>query len=128
MAGSAIRESIEAWAAVDQSGWSAQARSADLVEMLETRERLDAAIQQRVGAWDRDQCWAADDALSPVSWLVHRIPMTNTDDTILVRNARDVVKEDSAAKGVDAGDVAAVNAANIERAVRHRESLWPGHG
>src|SRR6476646_7667245 len=110
MAGSAIRESIEAWAAVEQSGWSAQARSADLVERLETRERLDAAIQQRVGAWDRDQCWAADDALSPVSWLVHRIPMTNTDATILVRTARHVVQHDATAKALDAGDISAVHA------------------
>jgi len=127
MAGSAIRESIEAWAAVDQSGWSAQARSADLVEMLETRERLDVAIQQRVGAWDRDQCWAADDALSPVSWLVHRIPMTNTDATILVRTARHVVQHDATAKALDAGDISAVHATIIGRAVRHRESLYPEH-
>src|SRR6478736_3023998 len=105
MAGSAIRESIEASAAADDSGWSAQARSAELVELLEDRERLDALIQQKVGAWDRDQCWAADDALSPVSWLVHRVPMTNADATVLARTARHVVQHDATAKALDTGDL-----------------------
>src|SRR5438093_2976176 len=96
----AARSAVEAWISVDRSGWSAAARSADLVEMLETRERLDAAIQQMLGAWDRDQCWAADDALSPVSWLLHRIPMTNTDATVLVRTARHVVQHEATAKAL----------------------------
>ena len=123
----AARSAVEAWVSVDQSGWSAQARSADLVEMLETRERLDAAIQQRVGEWDRDQCWAADDALSPVSWLVHRVPMTNTDATVLVRTARHVAQHEATAKALDSGDISAVHTTIIGRAVRHRESLYPEH-
>ena len=127
MAGSAIRESIEASAAADDSGWSAQARSAELVELLEDRERLDALIQRKVGAWDRDQCWAADDALSPVSWLVHRVPMTNADATVLARTARHVVQHDATAKALDAGDISAAHTTIIGRAVRHRESLYAEH-
>ena len=123
----AARSAVEAWAAVDQSGWSAQARSEDLVEMLETRERLDAAIQQRVGKWDRDQCWAADDALSPVSWLLHRAPLTRQDAMVLVRTARHVVANEATAKALDAGDISAAHTVIIGRAVRHRESLYPEH-
>src|SRR4051812_50163631 len=79
MARSAIRDAIEAAARVDRSGWSAAARSAEPVEPLEAQERLDALIQRTTGEWDRDQCWAADDARPPVSWLGHRVPMTSTD-------------------------------------------------
>jgi hypothetical protein len=127
MAGSAIRDAIEAAAATDDSGWSAAARSKEFVELLENQERLAALIQRKAGAWDRDQCWAADDALSPVSWLLHRVPMTNTDATVLVRTARHVAQHDATAKALDAGDISAAHTTIIGRAVRHRESLYPEH-
>jgi hypothetical protein len=127
MAESPILASIEAAATADDSGWSAAARSAELVELLRAQERLAALVQRKVGAWDRDQCWAADDALSPVSWLLHRVPMTNTDATILVRTARHVAQHDATAKALDAGDISSSHATIIGRAVRHRESLYPEH-
>jgi len=127
MAGSAILTSIEAAAAADDSGWSAAARSAELVELLRAQERLAAMIQRKVGAWDRDQCWAADDALSPVSWLLHRAPMTRQDAMGLVRTARHVVQYEATAKALDAGDISATHTTIIGRAVRHRESLYPEH-
>jgi hypothetical protein len=128
MAGTGSRTAVvEEWAAVDRSGWSAAARSAELVELLEVQERLAALIQQATGEWDRDQCWAADDALSPVSWLLHRVPMTNTDATILVRTARHVAQHEATAKALDAGDISSSHATIIGRAVRHRESLYPEH-
>jgi hypothetical protein len=61
--------------------------------------------------------WAADGALSPVSWLVHRIPMTNTDATVLIRTARHVAQHDATAKALDAGDISAAHATIIGRAV-----------
>jgi len=120
-------EAVNRAAALDRSDWSATAQSALLVELLQAQERLAALITGVAGQWDRDKCWAADDALSPVSWLVHRIPMTNTDATILVRTARHVVQHDATAKALEAGDISAVHATIIGRAVRHRESLYPEH-
>jgi hypothetical protein len=111
----------------DRSGWSAAARSAELLELLEERERLDARILHTMGSWDRDQCWATDDALSPVSWLLHRVPMTNTDATVLVRTARHVAQHEATAKALDTGDISVSHATIIARAVRHRESLYPEH-
>ena len=127
MAGSTIRDSIEAAAGVDSSGWSASARSAELVSLLEDQERLAALIQRKVGEWDRDQCWAADDALSPVSWLLHRAPMTRQNAMVLVRTARHVVAHEATTKALDAGDISAAHTTIIGRAVRHRESLYPEH-
>jgi len=127
MAGSTIRDSIEAAAGVDSSGWSASARSAELVSLLENQERLAALIQRKVGEWDRDQCWAADDALSPVSWLLHRAPMTRQDAMVLVRTARHVVAHEATTKALDAGDISAAHTTVIAREVRHRESLYPEH-
>ena len=127
MPGSGVLEAIEAAAAADDSGWSAAARSENLVELLQAQERLAAVIQQKVGAWDRDQCWAADDALSSVSWLLHRVPMTDTDATILVRTARHVTAHEATGKALDAGDISSTHATIIARAVRHRESLYPEH-
>jgi len=118
---------MEAEAAIDRSGWSAAARSAHLVELLETQERLAALIVQETGEWNRDECWAADDALSPVSWLLHRVPLTRQDAMVLVRTARHVAQHDATAKALDAGDISFAHATIIARAVRHRESLYPEH-
>src|SRR3954454_19607075 len=122
-----LRDASEAAAGVDRAGWSAAARSAELVELLEAQERLAALIQRTTGQWDRDQCWAADDALSAVSWLVHRVPMTSTDAAILLRTARHVSAHEATAKALDAGDISAAHTTIIGRAVRHRESLYPEH-
>ena len=127
MAGSAILASIEAAAAADDSGWSAAARSEELLELLAAQECLAALVQRKVGAWDRDQAWALDDALSAMSWLVHRAPMTNTDAAVLVRTGRHVASYEATAKALDAGDISSSHTTIIARAVRHRESLYPEH-
>jgi hypothetical protein len=119
------RAAVEAWAGVDRSGWTGAARSADLVEMLETRERLDAAILQTTGEWDRDKAWADDHALSAASWLTHRLPVTKTDAMVLVRTARHIAKYEATAKALDAGDISTAHAHITARAVRHREKFYP---
>src|SRR5690348_657386 len=109
MVGASVGEAVATAAGVDQADWSGTNRSAELIELLEARERLDALIHRTVGAWDRDQCWAADDALSAVSWLVHRVPMTSTDAAILVRTARHLAQHDATAKALDTGDISAAH-------------------
>ena len=95
--------------------------------MLEMRERLDAMIVHATGEWDRDKCWAEDHALSPASWICHRVPLTRQDAMVLVRTARHVVQHEATAKALDVGDVSAAHVVIIGRAVRHRESLYPEH-
>jgi hypothetical protein len=125
MPGSEVLEAIEIAAGMDRSGWSAAARSAELIEILEARERLDALAVQVTGAWDRDKCWAEDHALSAASWIGHRVPITRPEAMALVRTARHVTQHEATAKALDAGDVSSAHARVIARAVRHRERFYP---
>src|SRR4051794_7541475 len=110
MSAAAIRDAIEHAAGVDDSGWSAAARTAELVGLLEARERFDALIQRKTGAWDRTKCWAEDHALSAASWITHRVPMTKTQAMVMVRTARHVATHEATAKALDVGDLSATHA------------------
>jgi hypothetical protein len=127
MSDSGVREAVDRAAALDRSGWSGAARSADLVELLEARERLDALIERVTGEWDRDKCWALDESVSPASWLCHRVPITKTDAMVLLRTARHVIKYEATGKALDSGDISTAHAQIIGRAVRHREQFYPDH-
>ncbi|GMU79396.1 MAG: HNH endonuclease [Acidimicrobiia bacterium] len=122
-----LREGVSAAAARDRSGWSSAARSAELLELLGVRERLDALIVQVAGAWDREQSWALDGAASPVAWLAHRAPLTRQDASVLMRTARHVGTHDKTAKALDAGDITATHAQIAARASKHREEHYPEH-
>ena len=122
-----VREAVDAAAAVDRSGWSGAARSDDLVDLLAARERLDAVILAVVGAWDGEQAWALDGALSPVAWLAHRCAVTRQDASKLVRTARHVAKHDKTAKALDGGDITAAHVEIAAQAAKHREEHYPEH-
>jgi len=119
------KAALEAWASVDRSAWTPAARSADLIEMLETWARFDAVLLQEMGEWDRDKCWAEDHALSAASWLVHRVPVTKAKAMVLVRTARLTAQHETTVKALDAGDISSAHAEIIARAIRHREQLYP---
>ena len=123
----AVREAVDAAMAVDRSGWSGAARSAEVLELLDARERLDALLFGVVGAWDRDAAWALDGSVSPVAWLAHRAPLTRQDASSLVRSARHVARHEATAKALDAGDVTASHVEVAARAVKHREDLYAEH-
>jgi len=124
---SGLREAVEAAAAVDRSGWSGAARSAELVELLAARERLDALILAATGAWDANQAWALDGALSPVAWLAQRAPVTRQDASTLVRTARHAHAHDKTAKALGAGDITATHVEIAAQAAKHREEHYPDH-
>jgi hypothetical protein len=119
------KAALEAWAAVDRSGWSAAARSAELIEMLEARERFDAMVVETTAEWDRAKCWAEDHALSAASWLTYRVPVTKTEAMVLVRTARLTAEHEMTGKALDAGDISVSHAQIIGRAIRHREKFYP---
>jgi hypothetical protein len=121
----AAKAALEAWASVDRSGWTAAARSADLIQMLETKERFEAFLLQETGEWDRHKCWAEDHALSAASWLTYRVPVTKTDAMVLVRTARLTAEHEMTGKALDAGDISSAHAQIIGRAIRHREKFYP---
>jgi hypothetical protein len=122
-----VREAVDAAAAVDRSGWSGAARSAEVAELLAAQERLQALVTAAVGEWDRDATWALDGSVSPVAWLAHRCPLTRQDAAALVRSARHVARHEATAKALDAGDVTATHVQITARAVKHREDLYAEH-
>ncbi|MFA5885002.1 MAG: DUF222 domain-containing protein, partial [Acidimicrobiia bacterium] len=122
-----LREAVQAAAVADRSGWSGAARSAEVTELLAAQERLNALVIAVVGAWDADQAWALDGALSPVAWLAHRCPLTRQDASTLVRTARHVAAHEQTAKALDAGDISAAHVEIAAQAAKHREDHYPEH-
>jgi hypothetical protein len=118
---------VDAAAAVDRSGWSGAARSAEVVELLAAQERLNALVLAVVGEWDRDQAWALDGSVSPIAWLAHRCPVTRQAASVLVRTSRHITRHEQTAKALDAGDISAVHVEVAARAVKHREDLYAEH-
>jgi hypothetical protein len=124
---SCLRHAVAGIAGLDRSGWTGVARSDELVEVLEVRERLDAVILGLTGAWDRDKSWELDGARSAVSWLAHRAPLTRQDASALVRTARHVERFETTAKALDAGDITASHATSAAQAAKHREEQYREH-
>jgi len=122
-----VREAVDAAMVVDRAGWSGAARSAEVVELLAARERLDALVHAAVGEWDRDAAWALDGSVSPVAWLAHRTPVTRQDAATLVRSARHVARHEVTAKALGAGDISVAHVQVAARAVKHREDLYEQH-
>jgi hypothetical protein len=83
-----IRSGVAELAGRDRTGWTGDALSAELVGMLELRERLDAEIIRTTAQWRRLRAWEADGALSPVAWLTYRAPIGRTEARRLVKTAQ----------------------------------------
>jgi hypothetical protein len=111
----------------DRSGWSAGARSARLLELLQARERLEAETLRCLGEWDAAHAWAYDGAFTPQAWLVHRAPLTKVEAARLVRTARLARDHDRTAKLLAAGEVSSTHVDLMARAARHREECFTEH-
>jgi hypothetical protein len=114
-------------AAEDRSGWSAPARSAQLLELLESRERLEAETLRCLGEWDGARAWADDGAFSPQAWLVRHAPVTKSEAAQLLRTARLACDHDRTAKMLSTGDVSTAHVEVMARAARHREEIYSEH-
>ncbi|MFO7591518.1 MAG: DUF222 domain-containing protein, partial [Acidimicrobiia bacterium] len=122
-----VRAAIEAVAGQERDGWSGAARSADLVELLDASERLQAQVLARLAEWEVSGAWAEDGAPSPVAWLVHRASITTHRAAGLVRSARLLRAHERTAKALDAGDVRTEHVDLLARAARHREEVFADH-
>jgi hypothetical protein len=101
--------------------------SIEVLELLAERERIDAALLQKVGVFAASGEWSADGGCTPTSWLVHHGKMTSVEAARLVRNARLVHKHERTAKVLDAGDITTAHVDVMARAARHRESCFDEH-
>ncbi|MDJ0953668.1 MAG: DUF222 domain-containing protein [Acidimicrobiia bacterium] len=123
-----IRAGIDQLAGEDRSGWTSGSLSERLTEAMALRQQLDARILRITGEWDRSRAWEADGALTPVSWLTHRLPVSRTRAQEQVRTARFLERHDRAAKAVANGDVSVEHINVLSRVANdQREHLLADH-
>jgi hypothetical protein len=123
-----IRAGIDLLAGEDRSGWTSGSLSDHLTEAMEARERLDAEILRMSAEWDRRRAWEADGALSAVSWLTHRLPVSRRRAQEQVRTARFLEGNERTAKAVASGDVSVDHMKVLSRVVNdRRERLFADH-
>ncbi len=99
----------------------------EVLELLAERERIEAALLQKVGVLAASGEWAADGAAGPTGWLVHRGGIAAVEAARLVRNGRLLHKHERTAKLLASGDVTSAHVDVIARAARHREACFDEH-
>jgi hypothetical protein len=123
-----IRAGIEALAGEDRSGWLSGSLADLLEEAAAMQERLDAEVLRITAEWDGRRAWEADGAVSAVSWMVHRLPISRSRAQETVRTARFIDRNERVAKAVAAGDVAVEHARVLGRVVNdRRQDLFADH-
>ncbi len=101
--------------------------SVEVLELLAERERIEAQLLQKFGAFAASGEWAADGVHNPTRWLIHHGRLSPLDAARLVRNARLVHHHDRTAKLLDSGDITSAHVDVIARAARHREECFDEH-
>lgn len=84
----AVRAGIAKLSTDGIAEWHGDTLSDRLVALLELRERLDAEVARSAAVWSRRRAWEADGALSAVSWLAHRAPLSRLAAQRVVRAAK----------------------------------------
>ncbi|MET0895169.1 MAG: DUF222 domain-containing protein [Acidimicrobiia bacterium] len=118
-----IREGIALLASEDRSGWGSSARSAEVAELSEVCERLEAERVRAVGAWDAGHDWAADGALGAAPWLRSWAGMSRYASKQLVRSARVAREHEAVGTALRAGAMSTGQLDVLARATRGRTAL-----
>ena len=110
-----MRRSVAALSAEDRTHWTAASKSELLIELLETRERLDAEILRLTGEWERDRAWEIDGSLSSRAWLTRNTPLAGGEAQRLVRNARIVAEHEPVATSLANAEITTQHVAAMGR-------------
>jgi hypothetical protein len=102
-----MRLALAEIAGEDRTHWPGPALSERLVELLEVRERLDAALIALTATWTEGRAWEFDGSLSPASWLEHRAPVNRRQALRLAKAGRLVARQDEIAESLDSGALTA---------------------
>ena len=124
---SGVREGWALVAAEDRSGWSSQARSDRLLELLAHQERVAAEVVRCAGGWDAVSAWADDGATSAPAWLTERAPVTRVVAVRLVRTARLVRDHDVTAAALAEGVVSVAHVEVLASAAHSRAEQYTEH-
>ncbi len=101
------RALLDALAFEDRSGWGPSARRERVLALAGLKERVDAALVDAAGGCDAAGDWALDGASSMVSWLAQRAPITDTEASQVVADARFARAHDDIAAAVAMGAITA---------------------
>lgn len=112
----------------DRHGWTGDALSARLVELLELRERLDAAVVGLAGQWRHRRGWEADGALSGEAWLGHHAPLGAAEARHLMKTAKLLEAAPRLADSLHAGETTTAHVGALARVMSPRRySLLAEH-
>jgi hypothetical protein len=116
-----LRIGVKDLAAENRSGWSPLALSDRLRDLVGLSDGFQIEVIRLVADWDRKAAWGEDGAVTAVSWLTHRFPLSTGEATALVRVARLYAGHDVIADALDRGDLPLAHTRVLARAERHRE-------
>ena len=111
-----ISAGVEALRGEDRDHWPAPALSDRLVQLVELRERLDVEVSRLAATWDRRRAWEADGALSAVSWLAYRAPISRPAARRVVQTARIVTDHPDLGTALAAGEITTGHVEALHRA------------
>jgi hypothetical protein len=101
--------------------------TAGVLELLDQRERIDAALLAAVGELDASGEYTADGAVSTHSWLVHHGRVTRPEASRLLRGGRLVQRSPRTAKRLADGDVTCAHVDALAFAARGHDELFDEH-
>jgi len=112
--------------AEDRAGWAAAAQNDRVAELVGVAEALQVELVRAVAGWHASSAWAADGAVTAVSWLRSRTGLAKGEATALVQVAELCTAHPRVARAVYAGDLGIAQAKVLVRARRHRISAFEG--
>ncbi len=115
---------VKELAGEDRAGWPGSAHSDRLAGLLGVRERFEVQVVRAVAGWDGAQAWALDGAVTPVSWLMARFPITRADARQLVTLGSLYHRYPQIAGALDGGEITLVHLRLMARAERNRVAAF----
>ncbi len=119
-----LEVNVKELAAEDRAGWPGAARTDRLTGLLGVRERFEVQMVRAVAEWDAAQAWALDGAVTPVSWVMARFPITRADALNLVKLGSLYHRYPQIAAALDGAEITLVHLGRMARAERNRVAAF----
>ena len=103
----ALREAVDAVAAVDLDTLTDSEQDAELVALVRAKHRLDAELARRAARWDRSGVWRTDGSRAPWARLSRTTGLSPGAAKQILRHGRDVAAMPVTARAWAGGDIGA---------------------
>lgn len=112
----ALRAAVDTVIA-DRSARTAGRLGEEIVEIRRETNRLEAAVTERIGRFERMRGHVAQGAVSVVAWLRHRCRLSGRDATVRASVARSLPAIRGAREGLERGEIGLGHAAVMAQAI-----------